>query len=143
MTTYPARIIHLTIERDWRAVYDFAHRPENMLQWASGLAAGLRRDAGGDGNDWLGDGGPIGTIRIRFAAPNDHGVIDHTVTLENGVTVDNALRVIKNGDGAEVMFTLLRLPSTDDAAFEADAAHVTKDLETLKSLMERIQPPEI
>lgn len=91
MTTYPARIIHLTIDRDWRAVYDFAHRPQNMSRWASGLAAGLKQD----GEDWLGDGGPIGTIRIRFAEPNDLGVIDHTVTLENGVTVDNALRVVK------------------------------------------------
>ncbi|MDE1158410.1 MAG: SRPBCC family protein [Neorhizobium sp.] len=133
MTTYPARIIHLTINRDWHAVYDYAHRPENMPHWASGLAAGLTRD----GDDWLGDGGPIGTIRIRFAAPNDYGVIDHKVTLENGVTVDNALRVVKNGDGAEVMFTLLRLPDTADAAFETDAAHVTKDLETLKALLER------
>lgn len=132
MTTYPARIIHLTIDRDWRAVYDFARRPENMPRWASGLAAGLKRD----GDDWLGDGGPIGTIRIRFAQPNDLGVIDHTVTLENGVTVDNALRVVKNGDGAEVMFTLLQLPGTDDAALEADAAHITKDLQTLKALLE-------
>jgi hypothetical protein len=63
-------------------------------------------------------------------------VIDHTVRMGNGLEVENPLRVVRNGDGAEVMFTLFRRPDQDDAAFEADAAHVRKDLETLKALME-------
>ncbi len=63
-------------------------------------------------------------------------MIDHTVRMGNGLEVENPLRVVRNGDGAEVMFTLFRRPDQDDAAFEADAAHVRKDLETLKALME-------
>jgi hypothetical protein len=46
------------------------------------------------------------------------------------------LRVVPNGDGCEVMFTLLRLPGTTDEQFAADAAHIAKDLEILKGLME-------
>jgi hypothetical protein len=137
MTTAPARIIHRTIARDWRAVYAFAARPENMPLWASGLAAGLTQD----GDEWVAAGGPIGDVRVRFAPPNDFGVIDHRVTLPNGVVVDNALRVVPNGDGAEVMFTLLRQPGMDDAAFEADAAHIARDLETLTRLMEDKETP--
>ncbi len=133
MTTMPARIIHRTIQRDWRAVYAFAAKPENMPLWASGLASGLTRD----GKDWIADGGPIGNVRVRFAPPNDFGVVDHTVTLPNGLMVENALRIVPNGDGCEVMFTLLRQPDMDDAAFESDAAHVTRDLEALGKLMER------
>lgn len=132
MTPLPARIIHRTIRRDWRAVYAFAARPENMPLWASGLASGLARD----GDDWIADGGPVGNVRVRFTPPNDFGVIDHTVTLPNGIEVENTLRVVPNGDGAEVMFTLLRQPDMDDAAFERDAAHVAQDLETLARLME-------
>ena len=41
MPTMQARIIHRSIESDWRAVHAFASRPENMPLWASGLAAGL------------------------------------------------------------------------------------------------------
>ncbi len=133
MTTMPARIIHASIARPWSEVYDFAARPENMPLWASGLASGLRRD----GEDWIADGGPVGNVRVRFAPKNDFGVIDHRVTMENGLVVENALRVVPNGDGAEVMFTLLRLPGMDDAAFEADAAHVARDLEMLKTLLEK------
>jgi hypothetical protein len=50
--------------------------------------------------------------------------------------VQNALRVVPNGDGCEVMFTLLQLEGMTDAQFAADAAHVAKDLATLKNLME-------
>lgn len=133
MPTLPARIVHRTIRRDWRAVYAFAAKPENMPRWASGLAAGLTRD----GEDWIADGGPIGNVRVRFAPPNDFGVIDHTVTLPDGLIVENALRVLPNGEGAEVIFLLLRQPGMDDAAFESDAAHVARDLETLADLVEK------
>ena len=132
MTTLAARIIHRTIRRDWRVVYDFAAKPENMPLWASGLASGLSRD----GEDWIADGGPVGNVRVRFAPPNDFGVIDHRVTLPDGRHVDNALRVVPNGDGAEVMFTLLRLPGMDDDAFAADAAHVARDLDALARILE-------
>lgn len=132
MTVLPARIVHIGVDRDWREVYAFASKPENMPAWASGLASGLTRD----GEDWLADGGPIGRVRVRFAPENPFGVIDHTVTMETGLVVHNALRVTPNGDGAEVSFVLLRRPDMDDAAFEADAAHVRKDLQALKALLE-------
>ena len=39
--------------------------------------------------------------------------------------------------GSEVAFTLFRRPGTTDAAFEKDAAAVTRDLAALKALVER------
>ena len=132
MSTMPARIIHCSIDRNWRDVYDFAGKPENMPLWASGLASGLDRD----GSDWVAHG-VLGDVRVSFVPPNEFGVIDNTVTIESGLRVYNALRIVPNGDGCEVMFTLLKLPGMTDAQFAADAAHVEKDLGTLKSFMER------
>ena len=132
MSTMTAKIIHISIDRDWREVYGFAAEPENMPLWASGLASDLERD----GNDWVGRG-VIGTVRVSFVPENEFGVLDHTVTIESGLRVYNALRVVPNGDGCEVMFTLLRMPDVTDAQFSADAAHIRKDLTTLKTLMER------
>ena len=131
MSTMSAKIVHVSIARDWREVYDYASRPENMPFWASGLASGLTQD----GNDWIAEG-MLGTARVRFAPRNDFGVIDHWVTLESDLQVYNALRVVPNGDGCEVMFTVLRLPGMETAQFAADAAHVMRDLTTLKELME-------
>jgi hypothetical protein len=133
MATMPATIIHVPIDRNWREVYAFASQPNNMPRWAEGLASGLTRD----GEDWIADGGPVGKVRVRFAPPNDFGVIDHTVTLEDGRQFENALRVVPNGDGAEAMFTLLRHPGTDDEAFERDAQQIERDLQALKNLLEK------
>jgi hypothetical protein len=132
MPVLPARIVHIGIDRHWGDVYAFASKPENMPAWASGLASGLTRD----GPDWVADGGPIGKVRVRFAPPNPFGVIDHTVTMTTGQVVENALRVTPNGEGAEVAFTLLKRLDMDDAAFEADAAHVLRDLKALKAILE-------
>jgi hypothetical protein len=132
MTLMPARILHVSIARDWEEVYEFAADPARMGLWAAGLAAGLTRD----GEDWIGDGGPIGRIRIRFATPNPHGVLDHTVTMADGTVVSNPLRVVQNGDGAEVMFTLFQRPNQDEAPAEADAVQIMEDLNALKRLME-------
>lgn len=131
MATLEAKIVHTTISRDWRAVYAFMAKPENMPRWASGLSSGLTRD----GDHWLAPG-PLGNARVRFAPDNAFGVTDHLVTLEDGTEVHNALRVVPNGDGAEVMFTLLRQPGMSAEQFAGDAAWVAKDLATLKSIME-------
>jgi hypothetical protein len=128
----PAKVIHCSIDRDWRDVYDFAAKPENMPLWASGLASGLDPD----GDDWIARG-VLGTVKVSFVPPNEFGVIDHTVTIESGIRVYNALRIVPNGDGCEVMFTLLRLSGMTDQQLADDAAHIAKDLATLKSLMEK------
>lgn len=132
MPLMPVRVIHIGIARDWREVYAFVSDPRHMPDWAAGLGAGLTPD----GEDWVADGGPIGQVRVRFTPHNDLGVVDHVVTMEGGLEVHNALRVMPNGDGAEISFTLLHRPDMDDAAFAADAAHVEKDLQTLKRLLE-------
>lgn len=131
MPPMPASIIHTSIARHWREVYAFVADPEKMPLWASGLSSGLVRD----GDEWLAPG-PLGNARVRFAQDNEFGVVDHLVTLDSGQKVYNALRVVPNGDGAEVMFTLLRQPGMSDMQFAADTAWVEKDLATLKSILE-------
>lgn len=132
MPVMQSRIIHLSVEKPWAQVYGFASDPRNMPRWAAGLGGGLKPD----GNDWIADGGPLGEVRVNFAPTNEFGVIDHVVTLPDGLKVYNALRVTPNGSGAEVSFTLLRLEGMTDEDFEEDAKAITADLETLKSLLE-------
>lgn len=132
MALMDAKIIHIGIDRSVDAVYAFASRPENMPLWASGLASGLTQTQDG----WIAEGA-LGDIRIHFAPDNSFGVIDHTVLLRSGQQVFNALRVVPNGSGTEVMFTLLRQDGVNDEQFDADAAWVLKDLTALKEILER------
>ena len=83
MSTFPVRILHLSINRQTDEVADFIADPDNMRQWASGLSKGLKRDGG----NWIGDGGPLGDIQVTFAPKIDIGSVDHTVTLPDGTQV--------------------------------------------------------
>lgn len=132
MATMVAKIVHRTIERPVAAVYDFAGKPENMPLWASGLASGLEPR----GDDWIAHGA-LGDVTIVFSAPNDFGVLDHIVTLPSGLDVHNALRLVPNGTGTEIIFTLLQRPGMSDRQFADDALWVEKDLNTLKALLEK------
>jgi len=135
MTTHEARTISVSIDRDWREVYDLACVPENFPRWASGLASGLERT----GEEWAAQG-PEGPVRIRFSPPNDFGVLDHVVVTEEGVEIRCPLRVVANGTGCEVMFTLFRTPGMSQETFAADAEWVGRDLQALRDLLERRAP---
>jgi hypothetical protein len=50
---------------------------------------------------------------------------------------DSPMGKVANGDGSEVIFSLFQRPEMSDEAFAADAAAVTRDLTTLKQLLER------
>lgn len=126
------RHLSVSIARPPAEVYAFASDPRNLPRWAAGLAgSGIERD----GERWVANA-PFGRVRIRFGEANALGVLDHDVELESGVVVHNPMRVVRRGDGSEVVFTLFRRPDMSDDDFAADAAAVEKDLEALKRLLE-------
>jgi hypothetical protein len=131
MTLFETRPITVSIARSAAEVYAFAHPPETFPQWAAGLGAGLTRH----GDHWIAHG-PDGDVRVRFSPENPYGVLDHWVTLPDGTELSIPLRVVANGDGAEVTLTLFRVPGMDDATFERDQGLVAQDLAKLKALLE-------
>lgn len=129
--TYEALHISQPVDRPAAEVAAFAGDPRNLPRWAAGLSAGIREDDG----RWVTDS-PMGTVEVRFTGPAEHGILDHDVVLPDGAVVHNPLRVLRNGDGSEVVFTLYRLPGVDDADFEQDAATVRGDLARLRGVLE-------
>lgn len=126
------RHLSVSIERSPAEVYRFAADPTNLPRWARGLAEGPAQLDG----DSLVVSSPMGTVRVRFVAPNALGVLDHDVTLPSGEVVHNPMRVIANGGGSEVVFSLFRRSRVTDVELDADAAAVMRDLQSLKSLLE-------
>jgi hypothetical protein len=127
-----SRHISTHIERSAAATYDFAADPRNLPRWAAGLAGSTVEPAG---EQWV-THSPMGPVTIAFAPRNDLGVLDHDVTLPSGETVHNPLRVIPDGQGCEVVFTLRARPGMTPEDVERDAAAVATDLATLKALLE-------
>lgn len=71
-----------------------------------------------------------------MAEPNQHGVLDHWVTLDTGERFYNPMRVIADGARCELVFTLRRQPGMSDTDFDRDAAAVAADLAAVRRLLE-------
>jgi hypothetical protein len=116
--TVEARTITVRIDRPFATVFEFLTDPTH---WKDG---------------WIADSGG-GTARVRFTPRNKFGVVDHTVIRPSGQRVYIPMRLIANGRGCELLFTLFREPKMSDTQFDSDAGFVQRDLNRLKSLMEK------
>lgn len=67
-------------------------------------------------------------------------MLDHTIMLPSGVRLTNPMRVIANGDGSEILFTLLQHEDMTDQQFRDDAELVLNDLPILRRLLEPLNP---
>lgn len=127
-----SRTLNVFIACSPRKAYDFISNPENIPSWAAGLGTSARKSDSG----WTVET-PQGPVQLRFAEKNDFGVLDHYLTTAQGDEIHVPMRVVPNGAGCEVIFTLFRTPGMSDTCFAEDAALVTRDLMTLKSVLER------
>ncbi|WP_425617752.1 SRPBCC family protein [Anatilimnocola sp. NA78] len=131
MLTHPVRTISVSIDCSPERVYAFASDPRNFPQWTSSFVKSVRQAAG----EWI-LSTTEGEVKIRFAPTNAFGILDHVVTVAPGVEVQVPLRVVANGSGSEIIFTLFHLPSMSAAKFAEDARMVERDLLSLKRLLE-------
>lgn len=112
--------------------YAFASDLANLPLWAAGLGGSITQVDG----EWRVPS-PDGDVLVRMVPANEHGVLDHTVVLPDGTSSYNPMRVLADGEGCEVVFTLRRRPTMSDDDLAADAAAVAADLRTLKRILEQ------
>jgi hypothetical protein len=115
-------------------VYEYAVDPANLPEWAPGLGSAVENVEG----QWF-VGTPMGRVGFAFVERNAYGVLDHEVTLPSGEVIYNPLRLIRDGEGCEAVFTLRRLPGMSDEEFERDAKAVAGDLARLRKILEEHQ----
>lgn len=125
-----SRHISEHIDRTAADVYAYASDPANLSSWAPGLGSSVEKVDG----QWFVQT-PEGRAAFAFAAPNDFGVLDHTVTLPSGEVVYVPMRVIADGKASEVVFTLRRRPGMTDDEFARDADLVAADLVRLRQVL--------
>lgn len=128
---HASRHLSVLIARPASEVYDYVADPRHIPEWAHGLGGSVELVDG----RWTADS-PMGAVSFQFAATNPFGVLDHDVTLPTGEVNTNPMRVIPDGEGSEVVFTLRQLDGVSDDDYERDAAAVAADLQTLKELLE-------
>jgi hypothetical protein len=113
-------------------VYEFVSNPGNLPKWARAFCRSVRRSEG----DWIVET-PDGPMRITFVEQNEFGVLDHYVSPAPGLEILNPMRVVPNGSGSEVTFTLFQSLDMSEEEYSEDVRLVEHDLRTLKDVLER------
>lgn len=126
-----SKTLSVSIECPPGRVYAFVSNPENLPKWATAFCRSVRESAG----EWIMET-PDGPMTIKFVGRNDFGVLDHTVTVKPGIEILNPMRVVPNGSGSEIIFTVFQSPGVSNEAFAKDAGMVEGDLRTLKTVLE-------
>lgn len=126
-----SKTMNTSIKRDPKTVYDFVSDFENLPRWASSTFPSIKKVNG----EWVVDT-PHGQDRVMLTERNNFGILDHNVRLTSGVEVYVPMRVVKNGDGSEVMLTVFQTAEMTNEAFVEDIKMVEKDLNRLKTIIE-------
>ena len=130
--TVESRTLSVRLNQPFATVYEFLLNPANWNQWAFGLGKSLRHSNG----EWIADSDG-GVVKVHFTQRNDFGVVDHTVIRTSGSRIYVPMRLIANGNGCELLFTLFREPGMTDEHFNSDAKFVQRDLNGLKKLLDK------
>jgi hypothetical protein len=130
--TYPIKNISISINKPTENVYQFASNPENIPLWVEFIQSMTQKSE----HIWNAET-DLGSLQIEFPPKNLFGIMDHIVILPDGSTVINPMRVITNGTGSELVFTLFWMPNRTEKEFKQDAKLVEIDLNKIKTLLEK------
>jgi len=130
--TLESRTLAVSIACEAEAVYRFVSNPANLPQWATAFCQSIRQA----GSEWVMQTS-VGEMKVRFIPLNEFRVADHFVSPAPGVEIYVPLRVLPNGSGSEVVFTLFRSPEVSPEKFREDIGMVEQDLKTLKTVLEK------
>ena len=124
-------ILNITINRDSKDVYNFVSDLQNLPKWAKTFFLYIKKE----GDKWQAIT-LLGEVKITMTPQNAFGILDHFIYPKPDVEIYVPMRVVANGKGSEVIFTLFREPDMSDSQFVQDQKWVREDLETLKKVME-------
>lgn len=126
---HEARTLSVSIRCSPDEAYEFIADPANLPRWS------FFTSAEPEGGRWIVHAGDR-RYELRFVERNDLGVLDHFVRVPSGEELRIPLRVVPNGDGTEVVFTVFRAPRMSDEAYATDTEMVRRDLAELKRVLE-------
>src|SRR3989338_1938234 len=122
-----SKTVTISINCNPKKAYEVVSNLENRPKWAKTFCRSIKKANG----EWIIET-PQGPMKIRIAPKNDFGILDHTVIPAPGVEVFVPMRVVPNGGGSEVVFTLFQQPDMSVENFAKDQEMVEQDLATLK-----------
>ncbi len=134
MTLLKSKTLSISINSKPKTVYEFVLNLENLPKWAKMFCRSIKLLNG----EWIAEVLQE-QAKVRITKRNDFGILDHYVKLLSSPNVDEVfvpMRVVQNGDGSEVIFTIFELAGMAEERYAEDIRMVEQDLKNLKSIVE-------
>jgi uncharacterized protein YndB with AHSA1/START domain len=125
----------ISIDAPPAAVMDLVGDPERLPEWAPGFALSVRRD----GEHWV-VRTDDGERHLRIRVADQLGVTDY---LAPGSELGAFTRIVSNGTGSEMLFTIFFAPDATEQQREAQRATIESELATVRDLIEARRSAEM
>lgn len=122
-----SKTLTAALPEDSQAIFAWIADPENLPQWHSAFCRSVRRENG----RWMVES-PRGLLGIRFIRDDRALVLDWIVRFDDGQELTTAIRVLPNGDGSEIVVTLLKPAGFSEAAFQEQFRWIESALRELR-----------
>ena len=122
MEIFRSITLSIAINCPHKKVYKFVSDINNLPKWAMTFCYSIKKSKG----DWTIET-PQGPLKIRITPKNEFGILDHFI-VDRGVVIFVPMRVVQNGKGSEVTFTLFQRPEMSNEQYAQDIAFVRADL---------------
>ena len=136
MATLQSEVVKVTIDKPFEEVTRYVSDPSSAHEWATEFFGGPLRAV--EGEEYIATVPMMGgEVRYRQDVDAKRGVVDVYIA-PKGADFGPPLpvRVVPNGDGADVLWTLARFPGTPDEAWQAGLGSMERELYNLKRLLE-------
>ena len=136
MATSETRTLTITIDAPFEEVAADLADPISQTEWGTEFFAGpgQRQDDGSVVAEVPMMGGPV---QFRIDSLPEHGIFDiYLAPLGAPFGPPLPVRLLRNGDGVDVLWTLNRMPSAPVEAWEAGIESMERELLNLKARLE-------
>ncbi len=141
MSTATTRTLSTTIQAPFSTVVADLADPGNHPRWGTEFFAGPAQPTDTVGEFRVNVPMMGGTARMKTDVVAEHGIIDlYLAPLGAPYGPPVPIRVLRNGDGADVLFTLSRPAGMPDPAWAQAVGSMTRELGNLKYRLEHPAP---
>jgi len=125
--TESARTLTASLPQDAQTLFAWIADPENLSRWHSSFCRSIRKEAGS-----LVVESPRGPVPTRFIRDDHALVLDILAEVAEGLELTNAIRILRSGEGSELVWTLVKPEDVSESIFNEQIRWAGSALQMLR-----------
>jgi RNA recognition motif-containing protein len=127
--TESSKTLTASLPQDAQVLFVWIADPENLAKWHTSFCRSLRKENG----SLIADS-PRGPVPVRFIRDDRSLVLDLLTEVTEGIELTNAIRILSNGEGSEMVWTLVKPEGISDSVFHEQLRWAGSALQNLRKV---------